>query len=211
MKRKTIFTSVILIFVLCGCGKNIFINETKEPETKGFIQTEYVIENNNQEYYSKIADLKNIKYPKMLEEMTEYKYGSVGPSLTWKLDCNIDNPDEKYHVIVQYYEEFDESVNYEQIYIYMIERIDEINEECNLNLNVKEWVKLEFDYYCILTREEIKALGTSGQFFVWYVGSGDGEYTTLDTSTYEGVSAFVELYGDGYVQCIDGKEIKEIY
>ena len=206
MIRKIFIVGVIAILLLCGCERNIFINEIETPKTMGFVMEEIEVENNNPEFYSKIAILNNFNYPTMLDYKDEWeKYGFVGASLAWKLERNKENLDEKYHVCVQY---FGDSMDDEQLNLYMDKAIEEINNKDDIYLDVNEWSSMGHDYYCILTREEIIALGNSGCFLLWYVGSGEGEYGNIDTSTIEGVDMFVELYGDHYVRCIEGKQIK---
>lgn len=198
MKRRILVISILLILFLSGCEKNVFINEPTEPRTIGFVLEEFTIESSNPEYYSKIADLFKFKYPEILEDKEEWeKYGYAARALSWKLDQNIDNPNMKYHVVLEFFSE--NSIDVE---------IEKINENYNMDFNVRDWFDMEYgDYYTILSREEVIALGNSKKFFVWYVGSGEGDYNKVDVTTEEGLAEFVELYGDGYVQCIEGKEI----
>ena len=206
MIRKIFLARAIAILLLCGCEKNIFINEIETPKTIGFVMEEIEVENNNPEYYSKIAILNNFIYPTMLDYKEEWEqFGYVGNSLSWKLERNETNTDEKFHVVLQY---LGDGVNSEQPKMFVDKAIEEINNKNDLYIDVNEWSYIGHDYYCILSREEIIALGNSGCFLLWYVGSGEGEYGNIDTSTIEGVDMFVELYGDHYVRCIEGKQIK---
>ena len=206
MIRKIFLAGAIAILLLCGCEKNIFINEIETPKTIGFVMEEIEVENNNPEFYSKIAILNNFIYPTMLDYKEEWEqFGYVGNSLSWKLERNETNTDEKFHVVLQY---LGDGVNSEQPKMFVDKAIEEINNKNDLYIDVNEWSYIGHDYYCILSREEIIALGNSGCFLLWYVGSGEGEYGNIDTSTIEGVDKFVELSGDHYVRCIEGKQIK---
>lgn len=207
MIKRFLFICTVMMLCMCGCEKNEFVNETEEHRTIGFVMNEIDVENSNLEYYSKFACLNNISYPKELNYKDAWEqYGNIGGALAWKLDQNIDNPNARFHVYLQY---FGDNVDSDQKKIYIDKAINEINNEKGLNLDVDKWSFVEDNYYCILSREEIIAIGNREDFFVWYIGSGEGDYNKFNISTLEDVDRFVELYGDGYVQCIKGKEIQE--
>ena len=60
-----------------------------------------------------------------------------------------------------------------------------------------------------LTENEILSLTNQGKLSVDYIGSYMVNSKDLDLTTPEGVDVYIELFGDGYVQCVDGKDIKD--
>ena len=203
MKKSLILLTIILIFALCGCDKKEEINKNGKI---GFVVSVEDINNNNPNYYAQVATLRSVSVkPDLLKykEEWETKYGMVAEALAWKLDRTEVDSNTLFHVAVICTTLDNDETAYED----MNKAIDEINATYGLNIDTSDWVEMCIDYYCVLTREELLAL-THNKFIARYIGSGEGDMKKMDISTPEGVDTYIELYGDGFVQKIEGKEIK---
>lgn len=206
---KKVLVVICIVMVLCQCGcRGFFLNEEKESETKGFVIEEIDVESENPVLYSKIAVIDNTaKYPELMIYDESYaKYGSSGVALIWKLERNS-NGNEKIHVIVN---AVSLNLSDEEIITEIERLITELNSEKDMEINTNEWEYLGYSrFYCMLTENEILSLANQGKLSVDYIGSYMVDSKDLDLTTPEGVDVYIELFGDGYVQCIDGKDIKD--
>lgn len=212
--KKILALGMVIMLCLSGCGiKDIFITTPSKEEqpTLGMVLEECEIKSDNSEYYSKIAIIQQTsKESEMLNELyDDTSYGSVGIALRWKIK-HSKIPNEKLHVVVEYCEDeiwYDNSQP-EKFREEVGKLITEINNKSDINYNFENWVYFcPNAFYTIMTAEEILNLGTDDNFRIEYVGSNNANPENLDMDTTEGVDVYVELYGDGYVQCIEGKEV----
>lgn len=217
MNRKILIVCMVAMLILSGCGmKSVFINEPTEQEfeTIGFVIEEYEIEKRNPEYYSQIANIRPAKNkPELLRKYglcNDYK--NMGLALAWKIDHNDDTKNEKIHVVLGYkgygtsYSCSDDMLDEKIEEISKV--IDNINTESGMQIEFDSWFSVFLtDFYALLTEEEIIRLSQEGCFLIDYVGSNEVEHDGVDFNTPEGVDIFIEMYGDSFVQCIDGKEL----
>lgn len=207
MKKVLVVICIVMMLCQCGC-RGFFLNEEKERETKGFVTEEIDVESENPVLYSKIAVIDNsAKYPELMRYDESYaKYGSAGVALIWKLERNS-KENEKIHVIVN---AVSLNLSDEEIITEVEKIIAELNLEKNMEINTSEWEYLGYSrFYCMLTENEILSLTNQGKLSVDYIGSYMVNSKDLDLTTPEGVDVYIELFGDGYVQCVDGKDIKD--
>ena len=214
MRRILLVLTTLMVVCLCGCFALIDdvnsggYNNDNNIEL-GFVVDVVQINVDDEDYYSQVAELNNIENsPSALKykEEWEEKYGKVRPALAWKLERSERNPEAKWHVIMTLAE--GESGSEEEIKKQIEEKVKSINEQCGSNIDTTKWTDVLLGYYCVVTEEELFILTNNG-FYASLVGSGESDYRKMDLNTEEGADIFVELYGDGYVQYIDGKEIKD--
>ena len=207
MKKIVLMVCIFVMLCQVGCGKNVFINES-EDDTLEFVLEEIEISSNNSDDYSKIAVIQDRKNePELMHYDSSYsKYGRASAALIWKLERNNDS-DEKIHVIVscEMWNLSDDEIEGE-----LTKVITEFNSNQNMEINDKDWKYLECSrFYARLSEKEILGLANQGDFRIMYIGSNNVDYKDLDLTTPEGVDVYIELFGDGYVQCVNGKEIKD--
>lgn len=150
-----------------------------------------VIDNSNEELYEQVVGLKSStsRQPEYRISGTKYDTINLGMALTWVVMNHEDEPDRKYHVLVNYLflDDNDADSTITQEYL------DEINKKHDTDFKVDEWVKmttergLPYEYYYIFTAEELLALADGTKLMCGYVGSGEGNVEDIDYTTHEGM------------------------
>lgn len=197
MKKILLFLSVALTATsLIAC---------KSKEEKIEYPTTWMsedIDNSNEELYEQVVGLENRRHPNFNVIGTKYETINFGTGLTWMVMNHEDEPDRKYHVIVNYLFMDDNDVDSTITQEYL----DEINKKRNTDFKVDEWVKMTtacgfpYEYYYIFTADELFALANGTKLICKYVGSGEGNVEDIDYKTHEGMELHWEIYGDEAVQ-----------